>query len=132
MNQGSSVSSSFSRFGAKFLPHAWPGFSWRNLKQLPVDDFQSRDGGNFMWDKIRPALEATGATQLFIGMFDEYDEATQIMPMSDLFPALPSSTIGGYVTNEGLPDWWYMQLAGEAKKIIAGQRQVGIYFIYLR
>lgn len=106
-------------WGMKILPHAWPGFSWTNLKELtPDNQFTPRNGGEFYWDRIKNAIN-TGADQIFLGMFDEYDEATAIMPMSDN-PPLPHSEWGNYIDNEGRDPFWYLRLSGAAKEMLTG------------
>jgi hypothetical protein len=82
----------FTKMGIAYYPHVKPGFSWANLKHLPTGDdtasYQAREGGRFYWNQLADAAQA-GADRLFVGMFDEYDEATAIMPMSDDTPATP-------------------------------------------
>ncbi len=78
--------------GLPYYAHAMPGFSWANLKHLPAGDtlaYTPRNGGEHYWSQLKDAA-AAGADRLFIGMFDEYDEATAIMPMSDDTPEPPS------------------------------------------
>jgi hypothetical protein len=68
--------------GQDFYPHIWPGFSWANLKQLPATplvQYTDRAGGQYYWNKGRDWINGGGADRLFIGMFDEYDEATAVM-----------------------------------------------------
>jgi len=108
-------------WGMDYFPHAWPGFSWANMRhQTGNQDYTPREGGAFLWQKMREAL-ASGASRLFIGMFDEYDEGTAIMPMSD-DPPSPPAAWGRFVTNEGMPSDWWMVLAGEARGRLLGQR----------
>ncbi|NDV61586.1 hypothetical protein G0Q06_03905 [Puniceicoccales bacterium CK1056] len=108
-------------WGMKILPHAWPGFSWTNLKKLlPGQQFTPRNGGQFYWDRIKNAIN-TGADQIFLGMFDEYDEGTAIMPMSDNHPD-PHTAWGSYIDNEGRDPFWYLRLSGAAKEMLTGVR----------
>ena len=82
----------FNKLGLSYHAHVMPGFSWANLKHLPGGDqsveFTARDGGRYYWNQLSQAARA-GADRLFVGMFDEYDEATAIMPMSDDPPPPP-------------------------------------------
>jgi hypothetical protein len=81
----------FRKLGPAYDAHVKPGFSWANLKHLPTGDSKSytpRDGGLFYWNLLSKAAQAR-VDRLFIGMFDEYDESTAIMPMSDDVPPLP-------------------------------------------
>ncbi len=108
-------------WGIDCFPHIWPGFSWANLqRQTGSQDYVPRAGGGFFWNKLGQAT-GSGATRLFIGMFDEYDEGTAIMPMSD-DPPNPPATWGRFITNEGKPSDWWMVLAGEARKVLLQQR----------
>ena len=108
-------------WGMKILPHAWPGFSWHNLKQLVPDaQYTPRAGGDFYWDRLYNAVSC-GADQIFLGMFDEYDEGTAIMPMSDNHPD-PHSAWGKYIDNEGRDPFWYLQLSAAGKEMLNGFR----------
>lgn len=112
-------------WGMKILPHAWPGFSWHNLKQLDFPtQYTPRSRGDFYWRRIYNAV-ASGADQIFLGMFDEYDEATNIMPMSDSHPNIfsdGSSSWGHYINNEARDPFWYVQLSGAAREMLNGLR----------
>jgi len=108
-------------WGIDYFPHVWPGFSWANLQhQTGNQDYTPRVGGGFFWNKIGEA-RSSGATRLFVGMFDEYDEGTAIMPMSD-DPPYPPAGWGRFITNEGRPSDWWMVLAGGARGVLLGHR----------
>ena len=82
----------FQKLGVDYYPHVWPGFSWANLKHLPTDStvaFTPRAGGQYYADSLADVVGA-GADRLFVGMFDEYDEGTAILPMSDDPPLTPT------------------------------------------
>lgn len=105
----------------KILPHAWPGFSWCNLKKLPPGtSYTPRNGGEFYWTRLYNAIHC-GADHIFLGMFDEYDEGTAIMPMSDDHP-LPPAEYGQFINNEGRDPFWYLRLSGAAREILNGFR----------
>lgn len=82
----------FKKLGLSYYAHVMPGFSWANLKHLPTGDdsmaYAPRDGGRYYWNQLTAASQA-GADRVFVGMFDEYDEGTAIMPMSDDVPPTP-------------------------------------------
>ena len=110
-----------SGWGIDYFPHVWPGFSWANLmKQSGDEDYWPRNGGVFFWQKIYEAL-GSGASRLFIGMFDEYDEGTAIMPMTD-DPPNPPPEWGRFIDNDGRPSDWWMMLSGEAKETLLSYR----------
>lgn len=111
----------FEKIGVKYYPHVWPGFSWAHLKGAP-EQYTSRDGGRFYWDLITSAVKA-GGDRLFVGMFDEYDESTAIIPMTD-DPPHPRPINGRFLTNEGLPSTWWLTLTSHARELLQGQRTV--------
>ncbi|HEY8965689.1 MAG TPA: PA14 domain-containing protein [Candidatus Methylacidiphilales bacterium] len=72
-------------YGIDYYPHVWPGFSWANLKHLPSNStsaYTPRNGGKVYESRFSKAA-AAGCDRLFVGMWDEYDESTAIIPMSD-------------------------------------------------
>jgi hypothetical protein len=78
-------------WGVDYYPHVWPGFSSSNLKHRQTDDpaaFQPRGAGSFLTAQL-DAVQKAGCDHLFVGMFDEYNEGTAIMPMTDDAPATP-------------------------------------------
>jgi hypothetical protein len=108
-------------WGIDDFPLVWPGFSWANEMRISDDsDYVPREGGAFFWRKVHGAI-GSGADRLFIGMFDEYDEGTAIMPMSD-DPPDPPPEWGRFINNEGRPSDWWMSLAGEARAMLLDQR----------
>ncbi|MEO5714988.1 MAG: PA14 domain-containing protein [Luteolibacter sp.] len=82
----------FRKLDLSYYSHVKPGFSRANLKHLPSGDsslaYTPRDGGRYYWSQFSKAAKA-GSDRMFIGMFDEYDEATAIIPMSDDPPPTP-------------------------------------------
>ncbi|MDD4922259.1 MAG: PA14 domain-containing protein [Bacteroidales bacterium] len=82
----------FAKAGITYYPHAKPGFSWANLNHIQTgskEAFTPREGGAYYWNLLSDAARAK-IDRLFVGMFDEYDEGTAIMPMSDDVPPTPS------------------------------------------
>lgn len=80
------------KLGINYYPHVKPGFSWANLMHLPTWDltvaYTPREGGERYWKMLNKVAQSR-ADRLFVGMFDEYDEGTAIMPMSDDAPPTP-------------------------------------------
>lgn len=112
----------FTSRGQDFYPHTWPGFSWAHLKKLdPNNDrsFSPRKGGETYWKRTKSWIDA-GADRMFVGMFDEYDESTAIMPMTDDHPAA-HSPYGRFVNNEGRPADWWLRLTAHLKKMMLKQ-----------
>lgn len=83
----------FKKLGLSYYAHVKPGFSWANLMHLPTGDetvaYEPRRGGKTYWNMLARAAHA-GVDRLFVGMFDEYDEGTAIMPATDDPPPTPS------------------------------------------
>jgi len=83
----------FGKMGLSYYAHVKPGFSWANLKHLPTGDdslaYTPREGGRHYWNQLTGVARAK-ADRMFVGMFDEYDEGTAIMPMSDDAPPTPT------------------------------------------
>jgi hypothetical protein len=95
----------FSAYGLDYYPHVWPGFSWANLQHIQTgskSQYDSRAGGEFYQNLINNAVDA-GVDRLFVGMFDEYDESTAVMPMSDDPPPTPERP-GAYAMFFEKPD----------------------------
>jgi len=108
-------------WGMKLLPHTWPGFAWHNLRKFKYpQQYAARGGGQFYWERLYNAV-SVGADQLYLGMFDEYDEATAIMPMSDNHPE-PHTEWGHYINNEGRDPFWWLRLSDAARDMLTGYR----------
>ena len=103
-----------------FLPVAFPGFSWHNMKgaEAPLDAIP-RLGGRFFWAQITAAKRA-GADMLYVAMFDEVDEGTAIFKVTNHPPVAPG-TETRFVIYEGLPSDHYLRLTGFAGKLIRGE-----------
>ena len=103
------------RLGMGYMPTAFPGFSWDNLRKTKPGTTQiPRRGGEFYWRQFAIFRELN-IRSVFVGMFDEVNEGTAIYKVSNSIPA------GKYfVTYEGLPSDWYLKLTGAASRMIRG------------
>ena len=99
-----------------FLPVAFPGFSWHNMKPDSKLDMIPRLGGKFLWTQYVNAKRA-GATMIYQAMFDEVDEGTAIFKCTSDVPVGKSK----FVTYEGLPSDHYLKLVGAATKMLRGE-----------
>ena len=106
--------------GLDFLPVAFPGFSWHNMKPEAPLDAIPRLQGRFFWSQITAAKRA-GADMLYVAMFDEVDEATAIFKATNTPPVGPGENVK-FITYEGLPSDHYLRLTGLAGKVIRGER----------
>lgn len=103
--------------GIEFLPVAFPGFSWHNLKGEDLDAIPRR-GGRFLWSQAVGAHRA-GAAGLFVAMFDEVNEATAIFKCIDP----PTAELRQrFVGMEGLPSDHYLRITGEIGRLLRGER----------
>lgn len=102
-----------------FLPVAFPGFSWHQLKG---DDLNMipRLGGDFLWSQVYGASRA-GCKMLYVAMFDEVDEGTAIFKCD---PNPPVSETERFLSLSETPRDHYLQLVGEASRGIRGEFQV--------
>lgn len=103
------------RLGIGYMPTAFPGFSWDNLRRAaPGTSKISRRKGDFYWRQFA-TFRALGIRSVFVGMFDEVDEGTAIYKVANQIP------VGQYfVTYEGLPSDYYLKLTGAATRMIRG------------
>ncbi len=104
-----------------YIPLAFPGFSWGNLKNDPLQyNLIPREGGNFFWEQIVGAKNA-GAKSLYIAMFDEIDEGTAIYKClkEDEVPFNASGKFVGIESN--LSSDYYLWLTGQATRWFHGK-----------
>ena len=101
--------------GIGYMPTAFPGFSWDNLRrQPPGTTMIPRRKGEFYWRQFA-IFKALGIKTVFVGMFDEVNEGTAIYKVANDIP------VGKYfVTNDGLPTDLYLRLTGAATEMIRG------------
>lgn len=112
----------------RYVPHVLPGFSWTHLKEDADATSRDRDGGAYYQRMLADAVNETDAPWIFIGMFDEYDEATNITPASDDPPVPDTDASGDTLTfqdNEGRPNDWHMALTGKAREALLGRESIG-------
>jgi hypothetical protein len=96
-----------------YMPVAFPGFSWHNLKHTAKENQIPRLAGDFLWRQAYDAKTA-GVTMLKIAMFDEVDEGTAIFKAAAHRNQAPDQ--GYWLTldadGDDLPSDWYLRVAG--------------------
>lgn len=102
--------------GVTFLPVAYPGFSWHNLKPDAPLDAIPRLKGRFLWAQY-VGLKRAGAAGVYQAMFDEMDEGTCIFKCTNDPPVGESP----FLTYEGLPTDHYLWLAGMGGRLLRGE-----------
>jgi hypothetical protein len=101
--------------GIGYMPTAFPGFSWDNLKRArPGSTNIPRRKGEFYWRQFA-IFRQLGVRTVFVGMFDEVDEGTAIYKVTNQPPVGKH-----FVTYEGLPSDYYLRLTGAATRMIRG------------
>ena len=115
------IAAKAAQYGIQAQMHVWPGFSWHNLNNLVFPtQYTDRTNGQFYWGLISGGLNVLSPEAVFVGMFDEYNEGTAVMPMSDDPPLLTGST-GHYVTNAGSSKDWWLTLSGRTQETLTKQ-----------
>ncbi len=94
-----------------FMPVLFPGFSWGNLKGEP--NTIPRRGGEFLWEQFA-AAQRTGVKCVYVAMFDEVDEGTQIFKIDNNPPQGEGFEFQSYGE---LPSDHYLWLTGEATRL---------------
>jgi hypothetical protein len=102
-----------------YLPVAFPGFSWHNMKPTYPLNQIPRLGGQFLWKQYFEYIQA-GTTMIYQAMFDEIDEATAIFKCTN-DPPVGAST---FVTYEGLPSDHYLWLVGQGGRMLRHETAV--------
>lgn len=103
-----------------YMPLAFPGFSWANryIKRNEKFDKIPREGGKFFWKQIYEIKKA-GAETLYVAMFDEMDEATQVFKVTNNPPVGPSR----FLSNAPEDPDFYLRLCQQAGKLLRGEIQ---------
>lgn len=108
--------------GVDYMPVIWPGFSWINLHNGPLNQIP-RDEGNFYWRQAYNAI-AAGVKYIYVAMFDEVDEATAMFKITETKAKLPVQAMNTLVPLDidgtSLPSDWYLQLADQTQQMLDG------------
>ena len=99
-----------------YLPVVFPGFSWHNMKDGPLNQIP-RLGGEFLWSQFCEARRAN-VSMIYVAMFDEVDEGTAIFKCAN---EVPTGKKSSFVTFEGLPNDFYLKLVGKGAKLMRGE-----------
>lgn len=97
-----------------YVPVVFPGFSWHNMNPRSPSNQIPRDSGRFFWEQVTGDLQA-GADMLYVAMFDEIDEGTAILKLSENPPVGQSTFVP---LDPGIPSDYYLYLAGYAAKML--------------
>jgi len=110
--------------GVDYVPLTYAGFSWHNLSKRNPNSTRHtsygaipRLGGQFYWELIYNAIIA-GGEMLYVGMFDEIDEGTAIIPVLN---DPPNSDKAHFVGNDNVAPDHYLFLTGQASAMLKKQ-----------
>jgi len=101
----------------KYMPVIFPGFSRHNRVSSEMSNLIPRGDGDFLMTQAK-VLRAYGISFLKIAMFDEFNEATAIIPTVNELAALPEE--GRWIVDEGdssKTSYYYLGLVGRIKDI---------------
>ena len=90
--------------GMEFQPVIFPGFAWSQWKQgsnNAVNDFPRLEG-RFAWEQFK-RINNAGIKNLYLAMFDEYDEGTNWMKSATDFTEIPT---GQYFLTTSADGYW--------------------------
>jgi hypothetical protein len=107
--------------GIKYQRVIWPGFAWSNWNGGGQNAFP-RLNGEFFWTQAFFTSVLKGGA--FIAMFDEYDEGTAIAKAAENSSMIPNNQYFLTLDADGrsLSSDFYLRLAGEAARMIKGER----------
>jgi MYXO-CTERM domain-containing protein len=99
-----------------YVPQIYPGGSDFNRSGKPWGpSTEDRLSGTFLWSQVSQAV-TIGAASVFLGMFDEMDEGTQIFKVSQAPP-----TEANFRDYQGLPSDAYLCFTGQATRMLRGE-----------
>lgn len=108
--------SDFHKHGVIYVPEIYPGMSTDNRDSKPPGQGRiPRRRGDFLWNQFVVATQL-GAKTAFVGMFDELDEGTQVLKVTNSPP-----TQASFINYEGLPSDSYLCWTGLGTKMIKRQ-----------
>jgi len=116
-------------WGNDYMPVIFPGFSWKNSKpQYPLNQIPRR-GGQFLWQQAYSLLDLD-VDMLYVAMFDEFDEGTNIHKSVETADQLPSdkSLISNADDGYRVPDDWYLEVTSEIAKVLHGDGPLTVDF----
>jgi hypothetical protein len=112
------------KYGNDLLPVVHPGFAWSHLYDDSPFNQMKRNQGQFFWKQIQN-LSELGIKSVYIAMFDEYDESTNIMKAASDSSMVPSDEDYLTTSSDGIfcSSDFYLRLAGAAGQVLSGAVQ---------
>lgn len=94
----------------KYMPLAFPGFSWYNMYPESKGSYIARNSGHFFWKQLS-GISSEGGEMVYVAMFDEVDEATAIFKIAKEVPVGESKFVP---LDEDISTDHYLWLTGQA------------------
>lgn len=94
----------------KYMPLAFPGFSWYNMYPESKGSYIARNSGHFFWKQLS-GISSEGGEMVYVAMFDEVDEATAIFKIAKEVPVGESIFVP---LDEDISTDHYLWLTGQA------------------
>lgn len=101
-----------------YMPVVFPGFGWSNWNNGSPNAFP-RLAGEFLWRQARN-IKMTGINQMYVAMFDEYDEGTAIMKAATDWSMVPTDQYFQTLSADGtwISSDFYLRLSGAASAML--------------
>lgn len=107
--------------GQDYQPVIWPGFAWSNWNGGPTNQIP-RLHGDFMWRQFYN-VRSKGITNMYVAMFDEYDEGTAIAKAAENKSMKPTNQYFLTLDADGVEcsSDFYLKLTGDGARMVKGQ-----------
>jgi hypothetical protein len=113
--------------GLAYQPVAFPGFAWSQWQDHsadPVNDFP-RLAGEFAWAQLKN-IRSIGTPNLYLAMFDEYDEGTAWMKNASDFTEIPTDQ---YFLTASADGYWLssdfqLRVAKQMSRVMKGTEEL--------
>jgi hypothetical protein len=110
--------------GMEFQPVIFPGFAWSQWRTgNTVNDFP-RHEGRFAWEQFK-LVQNNGIKNLYLAMFDEYDEGTNWMKMATDFTEIPVNQYFKTTSTDGywLSSDFQLRVAQQMSRVMKGEEE---------
>jgi YD repeat-containing protein len=115
-----SDAATFKTHNVKYIPLVFPGTS---AAGPPVTNPTApRRDGYFLWEQYVAASTVGGLNSVFVAMYDEVNEGTAIMPISNTPPAQSPA----FYTSVGYPGDWYEKLTVKGESYLKNNQAVPV------
>ncbi|MXV17232.1 glycoside hydrolase family 71/99-like protein [Hufsiella ginkgonis] len=105
-----------------YQPVVFPGFAWSNWKPGTPKNEVPRLHGDFMWRQFAN-IRNQGIPNVYVAMFDEYDEATAIAKAAENSSMIPTNQYFLTLNADGVncSSDFYLRLTGDGARMVKSQ-----------